>query len=405
MTFKKTLEKPDLKSEERTYYCSLKFNFLKIDLESRTLYNCHAAKPHLIDLEWLRKNPGQIFNNPISVQERAQMLRNERNPSCEQNCWPAEDKKCVSPRISQWEGLQFDSVMQSPTTLDLTVGSDCNLSCTYCCKIFSSKWRKDVLEKGSYIIAESDPFRYEANDWDRKIHRQSETFDPNSPDTQLILQEIQKLKGNLKHLIITGGEPLLRVDLLSLLDSFSDVPSIYLFTGLGVPMHRFKAILERVAHISGLSLIISAECIEEFLEFNRYGVRWPDFEEKIRLIEKSGVRFKFQTTLSNLTLFGFGGFYQKYSKTATNEMAVSFVYQPGFMAPNVLDIRSKEKIAMSTQGMPQSLASQIIQTIECEPEELQRKQLGQFLKQFVQRRTDLSLRIYPDHFLKWLEII
>ena len=49
--------------DNREYYCSQKFRFIKIDLESNTMYTCDAAKPHSIDLQWLEKNPGQLFNN------------------------------------------------------------------------------------------------------------------------------------------------------------------------------------------------------------------------------------------------------------------------------------------------------------------------------------------------------
>ena len=85
----------------RDYYCSMKFKFLKIDLPSKTIYNCHAAAPHRIDFDWLEENPGNLFNTPVNVYEREQMLRNERNKSCEQNCWIAEDAGAVSPRINQ----------------------------------------------------------------------------------------------------------------------------------------------------------------------------------------------------------------------------------------------------------------------------------------------------------------
>ena len=86
---------------ERDYYCSYKFKYLKIDLVSNKTLNCHAAKSHAIDFDWLGKNPGQLFNTDVNVDERQMMLLNQRNTSCEQNCWPLEDKGAVSPRLWQ----------------------------------------------------------------------------------------------------------------------------------------------------------------------------------------------------------------------------------------------------------------------------------------------------------------
>jgi hypothetical protein len=67
--------------DSRDYYCSMKFRHLKVDMECGTTYNCHAAKPHPVDFEWIKNNPMQLFNNPISVAERDMMLKNIRNES------------------------------------------------------------------------------------------------------------------------------------------------------------------------------------------------------------------------------------------------------------------------------------------------------------------------------------
>ena len=131
---------------ERDYYCSYKFKFLKIDLESKTTYNCHAAAPHPIDFDWLNNNPGQLFNTDTSINERQQMLNNQRNDSCEQNCWRAEDSGAQSPRLYQGGAKRtHDQLITHPEIIDLTVGGDCNLTCSYCCKEFSSAWRRDIV--------------------------------------------------------------------------------------------------------------------------------------------------------------------------------------------------------------------------------------------------------------------
>ena len=146
----------------RDYYCSMKFKFLKIDLPSKTIYNCHAAAPHRIDFDWLEENPGNLFNTPVNVYEREQMLRNERNKSCEQNCWIAEDAGAVSPRINQ-NGIEqtHTDPVTDPEIIDLTIGIDCNLTCSYCCKEYSNSWRRDIINNGNYELTNNTDVRLE----------------------------------------------------------------------------------------------------------------------------------------------------------------------------------------------------------------------------------------------------
>ena len=113
----------------RDYYCSYKFKYLRIDLVSNKTSNCHAAKAHPIDFAWLEQNPGQLFNTDVNVSERHMMLLNQRNASCEQNCWSLEDKGAVSPRL--WQNGQTKThtkVVTQPEILEIKLNDNCNLS-------------------------------------------------------------------------------------------------------------------------------------------------------------------------------------------------------------------------------------------------------------------------------------
>ena len=62
----------------RDYYCNQKFNWLKIDAEKKTIYSCCDASPVPIDFEWLKKNPGMLFNVAEFQKDRIKMLKNQR---------------------------------------------------------------------------------------------------------------------------------------------------------------------------------------------------------------------------------------------------------------------------------------------------------------------------------------
>jgi hypothetical protein len=50
------------------------------------------------------------------------------------------------------------------------------------------------------------------------------------------------------------------------------------------------------------------------------------------------------------------------------------------------------------------MQEQILKSINSDPEEQHRLDLAVFLQEFTQRRTDLNYNIFPQTFLKWLEL-
>jgi hypothetical protein len=148
-------------------------------------------------------------------------------------------------------------------------------------------------------------------------------------------------------------------------------------------------------------LIVSAENTDKFLEFNRYGINWQEFAAKIDYIKHSGVNFIFQPTLTNLTVFGFLDFYKKYHEHFDR---VSFAYQPRMMAVNVLDEQSKKNLELQFVDLPDKFKDEIVTSMRSPARDTNRRNIGEFLTQYVQRRPDLDLEIYPKSFLQWLEI-
>lgn len=384
---------------DRDYYCSMKFQFLKIDLESKTTYNCHAAKSHPIDMAWLEKNSGNLFNTDISINERKMMLKNQRNNSCEQNCWTAEDHGAISPRLSQKGDIRtHDQVFTSPETLDIATGSDCNLTCSYCCKEFSSAWRNDLANNGSYNITQADD-RFQLTSMDRVLMKISQPELKKSKHYQTLLNEVRLMAPGLKNVIITGGEPFLDNQLVDTITQLSTNAVIKIYTGLGVSGSRFKKIIDKIQNLPNVILIISAESTNKFFEFNRYGNLWDDFVLKIKYIKEKNINFQFHGTITNLTMFDFKNFVEYFSE---NFVFFAPAYQPHFMAPYVLDEHSKNIIRSDCKKLPEFLRSQILKSIQATPTEQQKNNCKEFLIEFTNRRPDLSLTIFPPTFLQWL---
>ena len=394
-----------MSSADRNYYCSMKFRFLKVDLIRNTMYTCDAATPRSIDRDWLEANPGQLFNTESIVNDRRLMLQNIRNLNCEQNCWPAEDKGSVSPRLFRNGDLKTHTdLYQSPEFFDLTINSDCNLSCSYCCKEFSSSWRRDIAKNGPYkITGLSD--RYELTPMDQIIQQLSQSEVKSNRNYQLLLNELRIVAPSLKTLYVTGGEPLLDNNLI---DTLVDIPfdsdiNLNLFSGLGMSESRFNNLLDKMSILSNkyknFQLKISAESANQFYEFNRYGNTWNDFVGKINLLRQRNIKFIFHCTISNLTLFGFYDFCTKFNDI---DFTMDFVHQPHMLSPHVLDDESKKTIYNQIVALDGKNTSALLKSIESVPTELEKLNLKEFLLEFTNRRPDLTLDIFPKTFVNWL---
>jgi len=391
-----------MNENHRSYYCSLKFRFLKIDLESLTTYNCHAAAPHDIDFDFLGSNAGQLFNTPINVDERQQMLDNQRNASCEQNCWAAEDRGAVSPRqVQQGTERTHTDLKLAPEILDLTIGGDCNLTCSYCCKEFSNAWRRDILTHGDYSFSSATDLRFVGNDKDRKLVMLKQSDLKSSEQYQILLNEIRLIAPTLKKIIITGGEPFLDNFVEEIVESLPLPPTaiIQIYTGLGVSWTRFVRVLNRLQTLPNLRLVVSAENTDQFLQFNRYGIKWEEFAKKIEYLKGNNINFVFQPTITNLTVFGFLDFYQQYNQWFDR---ISFAYQPRMMAVNVLDDQSKQQLEQQFMTLPSQFRDQLTSSMKNRSSDKDQRNISEFLTQYVARRPDLRLTIYPKSFLRWL---
>ena len=387
---------------DRNYYCNMKFRMMKIDAERKLAYNCDPATPYPIDFVWLEENPGQLFNTPRVVHERELMLNNQRNSSCENCCFRAEDVGAVSPRITRrgYNKTHHETVTQ-PEIIDFTIGSDCNLTCSYCVKEYSSAWRRDLLNNGDYAINFEDD-RYTINIKDRVMEKNSQPTRVGSKHFQQIINELELMAPSLKSMDITGGEPMLNNSLLDIIDRVKQVPDIKIFTGLGVDIKRLANILAKLKEYPNVRLAVSAESVEKIHEFNRYGVKWDDFLQKINLIKQHNIYFSFHSTLSNLTVISYCKFRNLFADIYSE---FEMVYKPDFMAVYVLDDQTKDFVIQDLEKSEIQNKEQIIQSIMASPTELQKNNIKKFLKEFTRRRPDLDVTIYPKEFLDWIEYV
>jgi len=363
------------------FYCSQKFWYLTVIPEKRVIASCCAATPQKINLSWLEKNPGKLFNTPELIKEREMMLNNLPVPSCEDNCWRAERQGKISRRIAKQSQIRTLTDLEStPRILNIVLPSNCNLTCSYCCKQYSSAWLHDINANGPYLENDS---RFIINADDLITLKLGQVQIKNSNSYNAIIDECQNYK-NLEGTSITGGEPFLFNGLVDLISKLSG--PVEISTGLGINTNRLSKIIDQLP--SDIRITVSAENVGSLYEFNRYGNSWDQFQRNLDLITKKFKQYRFVSVISNTTIHGYEEFQRQYY-TDGNE--IMFCNDPDYLAVNVIDEYSKTKYNLEAIG------TEIQNSYSAE----QKQKFQRYINEFAARRN-LSLDVFPEHFKNWI---
>lgn len=382
----------------KNFYCSQKFTWLSVDVEKHLSYSCCTAQPEKLDIDWLKNNPGGLFNTPGLQQDRIDMLQNKPVSSCYEACWKPESKGLASRRIKMqgYEPLTYQPDSGCPEDLNLMLGSTCNLTCSYCCKQYSSAWYRDIKQNGEYLGYEN---RYSLIPEDHVVRKISHAELESSQTFGLLMKEIGSFK-KAKRISVSGGEPFLYNQFPELINNFDQANNVCFYTGLGVDSKRLRTQVQRIKLKSNLEAVVSAENCYGLYEFNRYGLKYEDFLTNLQILADAGMTIKFNSVLSNLTVFGITEFANRFKNYP---IVYSFCNSPDFLAVNVLDDASKSKLIDQFTSDPIQDSSLLISSIAQPCTESQRQQFASYVKEFARRRS-LSLDIFPGSMLKWLEI-
>jgi len=382
------------------FYCSQKFWWLSVNTEKLITQSCCSASPNKIDISWIKQNPGKIFNTPTMLSERKEMLDNKPVAGCYSTCWEPESKGIVSRRmLMKSNNKTHSNINSTPEILNLIIGSHCNLTCVYCCKQYSTAWADDINTNGSYTTTNTDD-RFILNDKDRILSKISQKEIELSQTKQILLEEIKLIcqKSKLSKIEISGGEPFLYLYLSNLIEVLpSDVP-ITIVTGLGIDEKRFTKELDKIKNYQNISLIVSAENIDKNYEFVRSGNTWDRFETNLGKIQEYGIKYKFSSVLSNLTLFGLIDFIDYIGTTEAIFMPCN---DPNFLSINVMDDKSKETIYNNISKLPTKVQNIIKDSIDKLPTIEQHTNLKNYLNEFSKRRN-YSVDIFPKTFINWI---
>jgi organic radical activating enzyme len=356
--------------------------------------SCCDATPAKIPLRDIDQDPLDIFNFPIIMQERKEILENKRIAGCEQ-CWQLEDHGLQSRRLLKETNKKVShDIYSTPKQVVLTLNNTCNLTCSYCNQTYSHSWLDDLIKNGDYNLPGQ---RYNLTAQDRIVHQLSQKDLHQSQYQTKIIDQLLLAKDSLTSLTILGGEPMLNNQLISIVEKFESVPVIEISTGLGVNYNRLENICNQLKNFKNVKFIVSAENTAQWHEFNRYGSTYNEWLKNFKLIE-SLFDFNFNCVISNTTIFDLPEFLKTHRD---HSCKLTLLVHPDFLSVSNLDQSSKDQCIQQLQELSFIDTTEIVNHINHLANLDDVPVIRQFLNTFAQRRN-LDLSIFPKSFIEWI---
>ena len=148
-------------------------------------------------------------------------------------------------------------------TVDVRWTNLCNFACVYCGPEFSSKWSDELK------IRHDVPTGQQLADFKNYIYDHA---------------------GQLQHVYLAGGEPLLMKENLILLEKLNPDVNIRINTNLSKVDTR---VFDAVCEFPNVHWTVSVETLAQEFEYIRYGGSWTDFLDNLAIIKQLGHKISF----------------------------------------------------------------------------------------------------------------
>lgn len=351
-------------------YCAAKFLNATIWLGHGQTASCHHPPSHQIDVEEIQHNPSAIHNTRHKKKTRAQMLAGDRPQECEY-CWKVEDSipDAVSDRT--YKTARFtdrdiaNTVSADPNsdsilrTLEVSFDRTCNFACSYCNPSFSTTWVKDIRKNGPYTGITTDKRNHFTHD---APYAQPFSNGQENPYIKAFWEWWPELSTTLEEIRITGGEPLMSVDVWKLFQWFEQNPdskmSFAINSNLGGKEDLIKRLIEKSKFINDLQIYTSNESYGAQAEYIRDGMDYAYWRDNIARLATFGnvKQLHMMMTINALCLSSITEFMEDMMdlKRAYGRnwgvMSLNILRYPTFQSPLVLPLEYRTKIAAKMQA-------------------------------------------------------
>jgi organic radical activating enzyme len=213
--------------------CLAKWQQVSLHLPQGLTQSCYHPPAHKISIESIKKNPGNLHNTPIKIQERKQMLAGDRPEGCSY-CWKIEDSsEELSDRHYRssewWAAPTYDEVVSNPHDYDaipryveVNFNQSCNFKCMYCSPHLSTTWQEEIENQGGYLL--DGLIHNDINALDAKGLMPIKAANKDNPYVTAFWKWWPTIYRKLRVFRMTGGEPLMDKNTFKILDYVNENP-------------------------------------------------------------------------------------------------------------------------------------------------------------------------------------
>lgn len=351
-------------------FCASKWYNATIWLGHGQTASCHHPPSHQIDAEEVQHNPSAIHNTLHKKKMRKMMLDGERPSECEY-CWKIEDMNvdAVSDRVYKtviYKDQDVNALTEmdwnadvSLKTLEVSFDRTCNFACSYCNPSFSTTWVKDIRQNGPYTGLTTDKRNHFTHD---APYAQPFPNGTPNPYIEAFWKWWPELSQTLQEIRITGGEPLMAVDVWKLFDWFEKNPTskmrFAINSNLGAKPELIDRLIQKSHSVNDLHIYTSNEAFGAQAEYIRDGLDYGYFRRNIeRLATEGNVKqLHMMMTINGLCLFSIVEFLDDVLalKRAHGRSFPTFTMNilrfPTFQSPLVLPMAMREEAADRLEG-------------------------------------------------------
>lgn len=334
-------------------FCAAKWLGGTIWLSSGQTASCFHPPSHRIEPSDLIENPSGLHNTPHKKLMRKMMLEGEKPRECEY-CWNMEaigqigDRPLLSmdyadETIRKIAALPWDADID-PEYLEIAFDRNCNLACAYCNSGFSSTWGLDIKKHGPYLNlsgSTSEAYRFTGTGSDMKDH--------STPYVDAFFRWWPSLAQTLRHIRITGGEPLMSPHFWTFMERVrTDAPSLRVSVNTNLQTTKEK--LERLLGLgTRLHVFTSNETVFEHAEYIRDGLVFTQWHDNVSYLLETDITVRVMMSVNNLCLERMPELLDMVldwrSRGGRIEFATNIVLYPPFHNPSVLpdDLRNERR--------------------------------------------------------------
>lgn len=299
-------------------FCIAKWARTNVRTYVGTSYSCHHCRPIVTPKEEVSADHTTLTNNKLVQEYRRQMLDGERPKECDY-CWTREDQGLISDRIIKSDKfINFHKIdptkivkdlKHAPVHLDIAFDRTCNFKCSYCGPQNSSLWAEEIAQygniKGVPAFGDREPIpNKDVNPYNDAFWKWWESG----------------LKHSLRHLTITGGEPLLSKQFWKVLDrvELEELPMVIMVnTNLCPPDKIFNRFMKRIKNWNPHKLRISTsiESMKEKAEYSRFGLDYNQFMQNLnKVLSETDIRVEVNLTNNALSFTSLTDLVQELTK-------------------------------------------------------------------------------------------